>query len=127
MKEKKITIIINKPIEEVFGFTLNPKNTPLWISSIKEEVTNEFPPKIGTLYKNRGDGPDWTIYKVTEFEQNKSFTLTKQDGNYSVRYTFKHIDDNTTEIEYFEWVNEGELEEPFTKEILEKLKSVMEN
>jgi len=34
MKENKITIIINKPIREVFEFTTYPKNTHLWIPSI---------------------------------------------------------------------------------------------
>jgi len=48
MKENKISIIINKPIEEVFEFTTNPKNTHLWITSIVEEVSDEYPPKIGT-------------------------------------------------------------------------------
>ncbi|MCK4635383.1 MAG: hypothetical protein KAT04_05335 [Methylococcales bacterium] len=54
MKKNKITIIIDKPIEEVFEFTTNPKNTHLWISSIEEEIVDEYPPKIGTQYKNTG-------------------------------------------------------------------------
>ncbi|MEI7563640.1 MAG: hypothetical protein WCJ39_08670 [bacterium] len=52
MKENKLTIIINKPINEVFEFSTNPKNTHLWVDSIKEEITNEYPPKMGTIYKN---------------------------------------------------------------------------
>ena len=46
MKENKITVIINKPIGEVFEFTTNPKNTHLWIPSIEEEIAEEYPPKI---------------------------------------------------------------------------------
>jgi len=41
MKNKKIVIQINKPIDEVFSFTLNPKNTPLWVDSVVFEETNE--------------------------------------------------------------------------------------
>jgi uncharacterized protein YndB with AHSA1/START domain len=32
MRENKILIVIDKPVKEVFEFTTNPKNTPLWIS-----------------------------------------------------------------------------------------------
>jgi len=43
MKENKIKVIINKSIKEVFEFTINPKNTPSWILSIKEEVAVGYP------------------------------------------------------------------------------------
>lgn len=123
MKENKISVVIDKSIEEVFEFTTNPKNTPLWIEHIKEEVSDEYPPKIGTSYRNRGDS-EWDSYKVSEFEKNKVFTLT--DGNYSVRYSYRQLDENKTEMEYFEWIEEGELSNPFTEDILQNLKKVME-
>ncbi len=46
MQENKITVIINKPIEEVFEFTTNPKNTHLWITSINEEIAEEYPQRL---------------------------------------------------------------------------------
>ena len=127
MKENKITIIINKPIEEVFEFTINPKNTPLWIHSIAEEVSEEYPPKINTRYKNRGKDSDWNVYKVVEFRKNKIFTLTELDGNYSVKYTYNRLGENKTEMTYFEWVKKGEIQNPFTQKIIDKLKSAIEN
>ncbi len=127
MKENKITVIINKSIEDVFKFTTNPKNTHLWIPSVEEEIAEEYPPKINTQYKNRGKEPDWDFYKVVEFDKNKVFTLTDLDENYSVSYTYKKLGDSQTEMEYFEWMKEGELSNPFTKDILLKLKSVMES
>jgi len=127
MRENKITIIINKPIEEVFEFTTNPKNTHLWIPSIQEEVAEEYPPKINTNYKNRGKDSNWNFYKVVEFEENKIFTLSDLDKNYFVRYTYRKLTDNKTEMEYFEWVKKGELKNPFTYGILHNLKLVLEN
>ncbi|MFH0856873.1 MAG: hypothetical protein V1860_03180 [bacterium] len=127
MKKNKITISINKPIKEVFEFTINPKNTHLWVSSIKEEIAEEYPPKINTQYKNRGNGYNWDFYKVLELEENKKFTLVDLQENYHVRYTYKIIDGNKTEIEYFEWMNKGELNNPLTRDSLIKLKSAIEN
>ena len=127
MQENKITIIINKPIEEIFQFTTNPKNTHLWISLIEKEIADEYPPKINTQYKNRGKESDWDFYKVIEFQENKIFTLTDLDENYSVKYTYRKLNDKQTEMEYFEWMKDGELSNPFTKDILLKLKSVIES
>ena len=127
MQENKIRIIINKPIEEVFEFTTNPKNTHLWIPSIDEEIAEEYPPKIGTQYKNRGNDSDWDFYKVVEFQNNRIFTLSDLEKNYHVKYTYRKIDNNQTEMEYFEWMTNGELSNPFTDDIIQKLKSVMES
>ena len=127
MQENKIKVIINKPIEEVFEFTTNPKNTHLWIPSIEEEIAEEYPPKVGTQYKNRGKGSDWDFYKVVDFKKNKIFTLSDLDGNYFVRYTYRKLSDDKTEMGYFEWMNNGELVNPFTDDILQGLKSVLEN
>jgi uncharacterized protein YndB with AHSA1/START domain len=127
MQENKITIAINKPIEEVFEFTTNPKNTHLWIPSIDEEIADKYPPKSGTQYKNRGNDSDWDFYKVVEFKKNKIFILTDLESNYHVKYTYRKISDTQTEMEYFEWMENGELVNPFTDNIIQKLKSVMEH
>ena len=128
MKENKIIIIINRPIDDVFEFTTNPNNTHLWIPFIKEEICNQYPPKIGSKYRNRGYGSDnWDVYEVLAFKKNEKFLLTKD--YYFVKYSYRVIDQNTTEMEYFEWIisKNGSLENTFTKDILENLKYIMEN
>lgn len=127
MNSLKLKVTINKPVTMVFEFTTNPKNTHLWVPSIAKEETNEWPVKVGTIYKNTSDFNSWSEYVVTKFEKDKIFVFDKLDSNYHVQYSFRKIDDDNTELEYFEWVDEGELEEPFTMDILMKLKDILEN
>lgn len=127
MKENKLSITINKSVVEVFEFTINPKNTPQWIKHLEVEETNEWPPKIGTIYRNRGPLGQWSEYSVSAFEQNKLFELVSNDGNYHVRYTYKELERGNTEMEYFEWMKQGELDQPFTQNILVKLKTEIES
>lgn len=122
MKQNKIIVIINKPVQEVFEYTTNPKNTPLWIPSIGEETADSYPPKIGTIYKNCSKSGKWNAYIVIELEKNKIFTL--KGGNYFVSY--KKLDDNKTELIYTEWVESGEIKSPFTEDILLNLKGIIE-
>ncbi len=126
MKDKKLSIVINKPVDEVFEFTTNPANTPKWIDGIAIEETNEMPPKLGTIYRNKGQSGNWNEYEMTAFEQNKMFELTRKNGDYHVRYTFTPIDDKSCEFEYYEWVDYGRLDDTFSQEVLEKLTRLME-
>jgi len=126
MKSKKLHIRINKPSSYIFDFVLDPKNTPLWVGSIKHEETNEWPVKLGTVYRNRGSSSNWSEYIISEFKKDKMFTMTMKDNNYHVRYTLQKAGNNSTDLEYYEWVTEGDLEEPFTLDILRRLKSIVE-
>lgn len=127
MKDKKLFITINKPVSEVFSFTLNPDKTPLWVGSIIKEQTNESPTRLGTIYRNVGTTGVWSEYVVTAFEKDSMFTFSKKNDVYHVRYTFAPRENNSTLLEYYEWVDEGNLDEPFTIEILEKLRKIIES
>ncbi len=126
MQENKLTVIINRTVEDLFEFTTNPKNTPLWIASITKEVSDGFPPKVGTQYKNCGKNSVWDLYKVTEYEAPKIFSLTDLEENYHVRYAYTPLNGKQTELEYFEWMKEGELKNPFPQTSLNKLKSIID-
>lgn len=127
MYENKLTIRISRPVKEVFEFLLNPKNTPKWISAIVYEETNEWPPRIGTIYKNQDKiNGIWSKNTVTDLKENEMFVFMQDDKNYHVKYTFKQIGKNSTELEYFEWVKKGTLLYPFTLGVLKKLKRILE-
>jgi len=126
MTENKLTIRIDKPTSAVFDFTVEPDNTPLWIDSIVSEKVSERPMKVGTIYKNTDKEGDTNTYEVTKFSEGQMFELKSVPPGYTVRYTYTPISLTETEMEYFEWVDEGDLGNPFTMEPLEKLKEILE-
>lgn len=126
MKENKLNIFINKPIKEVFDYSLESNNVPKWITSIKEEIPEERPVKIGTKLRNIGvDSKEWNKYEIIAFEPPKSFTLKRLNGDYFVKYTCTEKD-NGTEFEYFAWAENGELDDLMGMSALELLKKLIE-
>lgn len=126
MKEVTLTIEVNKPVSELYAFAINPANTPKWIDSIVIEETNEWPIQLGTVYRNRGESGGWAEYIVTALKENELFELKEKDGGYRVRYTFTPLSPTSSRLEYSELVEEGEIEQPFTQGVLDKLKRVIE-
>ena len=110
----------------MFEFTINPKNTHLWIENVQKEETNEWPIKVGSRYRNTGDDGVWDEYEVIDLKQNELFELKMVNGTYHVRYTYKPIDTNNTEITYFEWDENG-INSPFQQMALAKLKDILES
>lgn len=51
MKENRLTIFINKPVKDVFEYSLESSNVPKWINSVKEEIPLERPVRLGTKLK----------------------------------------------------------------------------
>ena len=125
MKDNRISVVINKPVEEVFEFSTNPKNTSSWVEGIVGEETNEWPVKIGSIYRNQNRKGEWREHTVSDFQQNRIFELLSKDGNYHVHYSYKDLG-NSCELEYYEWVENGELADTVTKHTLQKLKTAME-
>ena len=126
MQETRLKVQIKRPISEVFSFAINPKNTPKWVEGIAIEETNEWPVKVGSIYRSQSKSGKWSEYTVTSLEENKIFFLTKNDNNLHVKYTFMSISPVLTELEY-ELVHDGEFKESFIQGLLDNLKKVMES
>lgn len=124
MKELKQTIVINKPIEEVFTFTINPANTSKWVESIVTEQTNEWPVKLGAIYRSQNRAGEWAELELTALEPNKAFTMRMVDGS-EVRYSFTAPNTDITKLDYV-WASDGLLDASFLDSILTKLKTVIE-
>ena len=126
MKENKLTIFINKPVKEVFEYSLESNNVPKWINSIKEEIPEERPVKLANKLRNIGvDSQEWNKYEVIDFQPPRTFTLKRLNGDYFVKYTCTEKD-NGTEFEYFEWAEYGELDGLMEMSALELLKELIE-
>ena len=126
MKRNRLTIRINKPSATVFAYYTNPKNTPLWWDAVTVEETSDWPIHVGTIYRSRSVSGNWSEFTVSELKENEIFELTSKDRNYHVRYTHSVISSKVVELEYLEWVDRGELEDPYRLETLEKLKTAIE-
>lgn len=126
MKQKKLHITIDRPVGFVFDFTLDPRNTPKWIDFIIQEEANDSVPKLGTVYRNRGADKRWTEYIVTAFEKDTMFVMSRTAKAYHVKYMFRALSPSSTELIYYEWTDDGELEAPFTIESLQRLKAIIE-
>jgi len=125
VQENKLTIQISKPVNEVFVFTITPPNSTRWIPDVITEETNEWPICVGTVYKLQTKKGIHEVF-VTAIKENEIMEWVSKDKNYHCRYSYKSLDENTTELEYYEWKNQGQLDEPFSREILKKLKAVVE-
>ncbi len=105
---------------------MDPKNTPKWVNSIVREETNEWPVKVGTIYRNQNTKGEWAEYKVVVITSTM-FEFVSTSSTYHVQYTVKSLTPDTAELEYFEWMEEGDIPEPFTLASLQKLKSILES
>jgi hypothetical protein len=126
MKDLRLRIKVNKPIEAVFEFVINPNNTPRWIDSIVYEEADSDPVTHGTTFRNQDSKGQINVYTVTRYEPPRVFQLDALHQDYKLRYTFTPISENETELEYYEWSESGQLHAPFMQKIIDKLKEVME-
>jgi len=130
MKKIQQTIAINCSAKQAFDFTLDPNNTPKWVSALVTEQASETPAKLGTVYKNQDASGNWREFVITQFERDKMFEMTEKGSNVHVKYTFIPLGNEDCQLQYDVTSTEGKLAGPFNaaniKQILQKLKTVIE-
>jgi len=127
MKKNKLIVEINRPIDKVFKFTITPPNSSKWIPGVVKEETNEWPIRIGTVYKLTDKDGKSSEVVVKAIKENVMVEWITRDKNYHCRYTYKPVNEDLSKLEYFEWVDTGDIEEPFTQSTLESLKKALED
>jgi len=110
MARIEASVVINRPVEEVFEFVTNPKNDLVWQTGILEsEQTSEGPMGVGTTLRSvsqflgrRMEGTG----EVIEYKANKKITTKGASAPMSVEvsYTFEPVEGGTR----LSFVGEGE-------------------
>ena len=84
------SVVINRPLEEVFAFVSNLENDPPWSSATEMRQTSDGPIGIGTTFRQRdrflGRRVDLRL-EVVGYEMNHSITLKSDSGLLSLEGT----------------------------------------
>ena len=122
MKTNEIRIEISVAQDELFEFTVEPLNTPKWIEGAGKGTVDTEQIGLGTIYTN-----SIGQWEVTDYERNVFFELTDKATGYSCSYSYRKIDENTTELVYFESMEDGsDLIAPMEEKHFQKLKELLE-
>ncbi len=131
MKKNVMVIEINRPIDVVFQFAVNPENTPKWIKSVTEERTSDPSIGLGTLYFQKTLSSDSqvgeTTFVVTGFILNRKLDFHLANAKYTCSYTFEPTEMGTR-MSYSEEAGvDVELEDPLDYSALKRFKELLEN
>ncbi len=101
MTKLEHSVVINRPIEDVFAFLANPENTPLWAGVVREtKLTSEGPIGVDTTYNvviellgRRIESKN----EFTEYEPNSKYSTKDTSGPMpmEISTTFKAVEGGT--------------------------------
>jgi len=100
MIQHEVTLYLNRPVEQVFAFLVDPKNLPTWQSSLIEiEQLTEGSLHVGAQFREvrrLGRRPSEIRGEITDFEPNKRFvTKTLTEPQVTVSFSFDPEDGGT--------------------------------
>lgn len=100
MAKIEASVVINRPIEEVFAYVVDIKNWSQWAGMPDAEQTSEGPVGVGTTFRGAfeflGRRDEWTS-EVTRYEPNKELRQKMIWGPMSLeqRLTFESVEGGT--------------------------------
>jgi uncharacterized membrane protein len=104
MVDVQTEICINKPVEVVASYAVNPDNAPLWYANIKSArwVTPE-PLRIGSQIAFQAQFMGkmlFYVYEITELVPDEKLVMRTADGPFEMEttYTFESIGDAATKM-----------------------------
>lgn len=98
--EMELSVIINRPVEQVYAFTVDPTNVPLWMVGIQEAGWAEGNTlakgaktrAVGTVLGKRFE----SVATVADFEPNRGFTLLmSQPFPQTVHHSYEPVSGGT--------------------------------
>ena len=101
MKLPALSVVINRPIEEVFAYVANPANASEWQMGCECEVTSRTPLGVGTTYRSATTFLGRRLEKngeITVYEPPHKFvivTTSKSGAQAKGTFTFEAVEGGT--------------------------------
>jgi len=101
MVKVETSVVINRPIGEVFAFVTNPENSPQYESGVHEaKKTSKGPMGVGATWQEVRQFMGRRIEstnEVTAYEPNKKFSFKSTSGPFPVEggYIFEQVEGGT--------------------------------
>ena len=103
MAEFKQSVVINRPVEDVFAFVSNLENDPPWTGAVEMRRTSQGPIGIGTTFSQQdrflGRRLDLTL-EVVGYEANHTIALETTSGalSFGVTRIVEPVGDTATNV-----------------------------
>ncbi|MBX9448210.1 MAG: SRPBCC family protein [Taibaiella sp.] len=101
--EAQAKVVIHKPVDEVYAYTINPSNAKVWYDNVKESEWEGDAVQVGTKAKLLTSimGKDYHFtYDIKELKENEHLLMKTEAGPFPMEseYHFAAIDAGTTEV-----------------------------
>jgi len=125
------TVVINRPVESVFGFVLNGANNRLWKRLVLEvRPLGEAPYRVGSKFQQQVKGPEGPVqgdYQITQYEESQLIEIQVMSGpaRWRGRYMFKE-QHAATKLTYALEYEPAEYDPAVAQQILGDIERVLE-